>query len=294
LTGINTHNNSVFKGLKGLPFLVTTTLLPTDQQIKEAQIIADKYRLTYKQREKSLHRCYESTANPVLTGILIVGKTEYKFWSPNGSVFSYHPGMAVHRIKGLSLGHPDPMVTAMGLKPGDHVLDATAGLCSDALVTQYVVGQKGTVTALESSLPIALVVIKGLENYQFQGKAVMECMRQINLLCTDYTEYLSQAAPAGWDIVYFDPMFSKPVLTSSGIDPLRKLADYSPLDLKGLILAARCAKRAVVVKDRLGGPYYTSKIFSYTHTGSSDRRIGYAVLTGDNLHKLAERSIDNE
>ena len=70
--------------------------------------------------------------------------------------------MSALRIKHLASGQPDSMVTAAGLKKGDHVLDCTMGMGADAIVASFVVGDQGRVVSLESEPVIAAITGHGL------------------------------------------------------------------------------------------------------------------------------------
>ena len=58
--------------------------------------------------------------------------------------------------------------------------------------------------------------------------------------------------PGQYDVIYFDPMFERPIMESSGIASLRKAADYAPLTQEILELAGTLCRKRVVVKHREG------------------------------------------
>lgn len=277
--------------LSGLPFLVTTSRRPGKAVETEAQRISRAVGQPYVPRgEGSLRRLFETAgdafpdgAEP--TGILVVQEKEHIFWIPDGTTFRYHPGMAVHRIKAVDDGRSDPLLRAMRLAPGDTVLDCTAGLCSDALLVSYVTGPEGRVRALEASLPVALVVWHGIHSYEDERLSIVPALRRIELRAAVAAAYLRQLPPSSWDVVYFDPMFHAPVEASTGIAPLRRIADSRPLDAAALALAARVARRAVVVKDRRDGPWFNDPRMSKTVAGRGT--VGYAVLEGERLAAVA-------
>lgn len=224
------------------------------------------------------------------SGILIVRKHDYAVWQAHGALFEYHPGMAVHRIRSLSAGGTDPMIEAMELQPGDTVLDCTAGLCSDALVASHVMGESGRMLALEASLPIALTVRKGLTTYETDRKYITQAMRRVEVQAARAEHVLPTLASESWDVVYFDPMFEVPVMESTGIGALRTLADPSPLTVETLRQAARVARRAVVIKDRQEGPWWSRSGFS-RHVGRRKGRFGYIVLEGEERRRLLEGEV---
>lgn len=282
--------------LYGVPFLVTTTRNFTAKQRETAIRLAEETGQVFVERALGAftklvqHALETGQVAGDITGILVVGRTRCTFWLPDGTEFAYHPGMAVHRIKTLETGGYDPMVDAMGLQPGDKVLDCTAGLCSDLLVASHVVGEEGRVCGLESSLPVAVVVREGLATYESERARLVEAMRRIELVAARSEIVLAAMKPNSWDVVYFDPMFDRPVMQSTGIAPLRPIADPRPLTFRVLRLAARVARRAVVVKDRTGGRWLTDDRFSRI-VGGAKSRIGYAVLEGDDLARTAEEGV---
>lgn len=288
----------VHNSAHGTPFIVTSTRDPSEKQYNEAKHVADYLHQLFMPRDGSLLSLYERAKQrddlyASVRGILVVGAEQYTFWQPQQPQFMYHPGMAVHRIKALSLGHDDPMVEAMELAPGDSVLDCTAGLCSDLLVASHVAGEEGFIQGIEASLPIAAVVAKGLQSYETRRNMIVPALRRIQLKAAQAQHILRQAPSQSWDVVYFDPMFDQPVMQSEGIAALRTLADYSSLTLDTLKLAARVARRCVVVKDRAGGPWWQAKGSSRI-VGGTNRRIGYVVFSGDELAQLARDDLDNK
>lgn len=278
----------------GTPFVITTVRNPAAEEAERARrLSAATGQVFYERAGYGLPKLFELAKRsrdpqaPEPTGIYVVGRKEDSFWHPSGESFVYHPGMAVHRIQAIADGRGDPMVAAMELLPGDTVLDCTAGLCSDALVASYVVGTTGKVRALESSLPVGLIVGQGLAVYTAERRDyILPAMRRIELRLVRASEYLAEQPADSWDIVYFDPMFHNPVRESTGIAALRLVADPAPLQPATLRLAARAARRAVVVKDRQDGPWFTHSRFTRTVAGRG--RIGYAVLAGDELKRVAD------
>lgn len=279
--------------LHGVPFLVTTTRDAVPEQVAEAQALAAEYGQHYVSREIGAlpnvlaYGLQQGWVRPEYPAVLVVRRRDYAVWQPEGPELLYHPGMAYRRIECLAEGLSDPMVEAMALREGDTVLDCTAGLCSDAAVAAHVVGERGLVCAVESSLPVFLTVRKGLAVYETGQEHVDAALRRIRLVAARAEVLLRMLPTASWDVVYFDPMFRQPVLESAGIAPLRALADPTPLRTEVLAEAARVARRCVVVKDRLTGPWFNHPGFS-RRVGRRKRRIGYAVLEGEERRRAME------
>lgn len=165
-------------------------------------------------------------------------------------ILRYHPSMGVPRIRILERGGTDHLVEACDLKPGDKVLDCTLGLAADAAVASFVTGSTGKVVGLEASPVLWFLVTEGLKGYTLEDDArLTRCLRRIETHWTKAEEYL-QAAPAdSFDVVYFDPMFQKPVGSSSSMQPLRPASYHKGVTPDMVALALRAAPR-VVIKER--------------------------------------------
>ena len=169
---------------------------------------------------------------------------------PDSPPLFFHPGMALNRIRRLLAGGQDHMVDAMGLAGGMKVLDCTLGMAADAIVASHVVGPEGQVVGLEVSPLVAAVVRHGLAEYKVGGAEVNAAMRRISVVNCDCRQYLAAAAPGSFDVVYFDPMFCRPVEASPGIAGLRRWACHAPIDEETFNMALRAASSAVVLKTR--------------------------------------------
>lgn len=172
-------------------------------------------------------------------------------WS-DGAHLTFHPGMAVPRIKQMKDGELEMLVQVAGICPGDSILDCTLGMGSDAIVMAFASGDKGHITSLESSPLIYAITRYGLKHWPTGSWRMKEAMERITPVNSKYELYLANLAENAYDIVYLDPMFEKPIMESSGIAPLRREADYAPLTQETLEYAKRAAKRRVVVKHRAG------------------------------------------
>jgi len=152
-------------------------------------------------------------------------------------------------------------VDVLGIETGDTVLDCTMGMATDAVTIAYALGENGSITALESSAIIYAITSYGLRhwNWQHESKPMRTAMERVVPIHTNYELYLHQLAEqsaAGVqpniDVIYFDPMFERPIAESSGIAPLRRDANYAPLTQEMLNLAKSLCHKRVVVKHREG------------------------------------------
>ena len=193
-----------------------------------------------------------------------------------GELF-FHPGMSHLRIKNLLLGHGDHLVSALGLVEGMHVLDCTLGTGADAIVESFAVGAQGTVTALEANPLIAAVIADGLAHATGDNYDMHAAMRRITVHHADALTFLRAQADGSCDVVYFDPMFRRPLHESAGMNALRALADSRALTTETIAEARRVARRRVVMKERRESAEFER--LGFTHlTGGKYSRIAYGVM----------------
>ena len=195
--------------------------------------------------------------------VLVIQHERVTVYLPDeGIEYFYHPGMAKPRLKSIWRGQGDPMVTAMDLGEGDEVLDCTLGRATDAIIASYIVGPSGRVVGIESVPLIAALTEHGLKTFEFsqgrpeENEAIREAMARIEVVCADHLDYLRQAEPKSFDVVYFDPLFHRPVQESTAMIPLRALADKVPLRREAFERAKEVARRCVVVKQRRETPLW--------------------------------------
>lgn len=257
--------------------VITTGRASNDDSEQRAIRMSRQWGLPYYPRYgKSLASVQQVTENNLSSDVrlLVVENDRLTLHIGDDTVFYYHPGMGFNRLRRVMNGADDWMIRAMELKKGDRLLDATAGLGSDLLVSSYVVGENGVAVGLESQLVLALIVSEGMKTYRHEHHpAVTQSLRRIRIIHTDYTHFLAKAERHSFDVVYFDPMFAEPVEQSQQMIPLRKLANSGSLNMDSLQSALRVANRRVVVKDRVNGPYVTSGWFDSIVGGRGSRIV---------------------
>ncbi|MBO8137588.1 MAG: class I SAM-dependent methyltransferase [Desulfotomaculum sp.] len=254
--------------------LVTTSLNTSEQIINRAKNIAYKLGLKYvKRRKKSLKELEEEFLS---SGILVVSKNKLSIYI-DGEEFFFHPGMAKIRIKALKNGNNDQMINAMNLRLGDSVLDCTVGLGSDAVVANYVVGEKGLVRGLEINPLMAYVVKEGIKNFKNPSSVLEKAVKGIEIINADHRDYLKELPDKSFSVVYFDPMFRNPVYKSSGMAPLRKLANHEPLDQLSIKEACRVARKRVVIKERSSSDEF-KRLGCTKIIGGKKSPIAYGVI----------------
>lgn len=222
---------------------VTTSLEDTDI-VRQAEAIAIELDIKYVPR---LNKNIETLLCENKLDYLIVVERQQVILRGETTV-SWHPSMAVPRIKAFREGKIDPMLEAMELKQGFSVLDCNLGLASDALVASYATGPSGCVIGLEASKYLAFLTKWGLNNYLTQNKHLAVARAGITVLNKHYQAYLSEQEADSFDIVYLDPMFGYALKKSASLNVLRPLAIHEDVTLAHIKAALRVAKHRVVMK----------------------------------------------
>ncbi|WP_274650640.1 class I SAM-dependent methyltransferase [Paenibacillus humicola] len=207
--------------------------------------------------------------------LLVADERGLRYYEDSDEPFYFHPSMAYVRVKRLRRGERDPLVELSGCRPGDTVLDCTAGLGSDAIVFSYAAGPEGRVTALESEQLLYTIVREGLKTYATDHHDVNEALRRIDVRLADHREYLAALPDNSADIVYFDPMFRQPIHESAALQPLRALANPSALSADTIRHAVRVARRSVVMKEHRESGEFERLGFRLRHAN----KIAYGVIT---------------
>lgn len=229
-----------------MDFIITTITKVNTDLIYQAQALAQKFNKKFVTRNNlSLERLKQDNN---VDNILIFTKDGLKAHTSQGDLF-FHLNMAQLRILNLNRNQKDHMVEAMDLKPKMSVLDCTLGLGTDATVASYIVGENGKVVGLESATLIYLITKYGLANFNHDNIAINHSLRRIESFNLHYLDYLKAQGDNSFDIVYFDPMFRKPIQDSANFKPMRAIANMEQLQSKALVEALRVAKKRVVIKE---------------------------------------------
>ncbi len=189
----------------------------------------------------------------------------------------FHPSMAKVRIAEYrKKGREDLLIQACQLNKGDSFLDCTLGMGADAIVAAYF-SETGKITGLEYQSAVAQVISWGMKLYQGNMPWLNQAINRVEVINSDHKNYLHQQADGSYDIVYFDPMFTKPLLRSQPISPLRKLANHDALDRDIIKEACRVARKRVVLKTLLAGFEFERLGFKKIK-GSKHNPIAYGVI----------------
>ncbi|WP_025028551.1 class I SAM-dependent methyltransferase [Caldalkalibacillus mannanilyticus] len=229
--------------------LVTTSTRGQEKLEDQARKIAEELQFPYIKRKRysvqqMLKQCQAEYLILVETeGIKCIFKEDIK------NPFFFHPSSAMFRIKRLGKGEHDPLVQAAELQEGMSFLDCTLGLASDSIVASFATGPTGFVVGIESVSVFAYLVQQGLQEWDAGIADMNAAMKRIQVKNAEHLEYLKQSPTDGFDIVYFDPMFENQQVESTGISPLKKMANYSPLSVEVIEEAKRVARQKVILKD---------------------------------------------
>lgn len=207
--------------------------------------------------------------------VLVADDNGLRYYEESEEPLYFHPSMAYVRVKRLRSGESDPLIEVSDCRAGDSVLDCTAGLGSDAIVFSYASGQEGKVIALESEPILCAVVREGLRTYETIHPDVNEAFRRIELQCANHMDWLAELPDKSVDIVYFDPMFRRPMHDSSALAPLRGLANNGALDAEAVHQAKRVARKTVVLKEHRDSGEFLRLGFERRHVN----KIAYGVIS---------------
>lgn len=258
--------------------IVTTAPRPSDEAKRIAARLASELKARLVPRRGATVRQLLA-ADAAKQGI-VVTEGEVRFYDgEDAKPLFFHPSMAFVRVKRLREGESDPLVRWSGCRLGDDVIDCTAGMAGDSLVLSYAAGDTGTVTALESGAVLGALVREGLASYRTGLPDVDAAMRRIKLLTAGHIDYLAGQPDNSADIVYFDPMFRKPVQDSSAIAAFRSIASGEALSEEAVFHARRVARRTVIMKEHASSGEFQRLGFEPCQPGTS--KITYGVIAID-------------
>jgi 16S rRNA (guanine1516-N2)-methyltransferase len=223
------------------PLAVTTSDRHDPALVARARSAADEVKVPFLARH---HKVPLSTVLEQAADALIVFEASAVSLVDRLGSLRFSPGLAHLRVKQLDAGVlEDMLLRVSGFTQGDQVLDCTLGLAADAQVAARCVGRPGSVTALEKSPAVFLLVSHGLRGLP---RHPLAC--DIRVVHVDAHAYLRSAPDRSFDFVLFDPMFERARKSSVAFETLRRHADYSPLTRETVAEARRVARKAVILK----------------------------------------------
>jgi hypothetical protein len=220
------------------PLVITTSSKGRERgdAVAQAQALAHRLGVTFIPCEKG------TPADALLEGahaVLVLRGDGVVLLDAGGSA-RWTAGMADRRIRQRveSSGHAEPLLEAADIRQGDAVLDATLGRGHDALVLEHAVGPAGKIVGIEKSLPL----------YGWTSEGLARRKSRIACVHGDALDVLRAMAAQSFDVVFFDPMFTRAAHSEATFARVRRHAEMAPLSLETLAEARRVARRFVVVK----------------------------------------------
>lgn len=202
---------------------------------------------------------------------VLVWQTEGPVLHLGDNKLFFHPSMAKVRLAAYrKKGQVDPLIEAARIQADDTILDCTLGLGADSIVMSYF-ATNGEVTALDSSPAIAYTVKWGMRLYKSAMPWLDEAVHRVNIEVADHLPYLQGLPDNRYDVVYFDPMFRKPLLKSETLSPIRLLGNDKALTEQAVDEARRVARRCVVIKERAQSPEFARLGCHFTAGGSNSK-----------------------
>jgi 16S rRNA (guanine1516-N2)-methyltransferase len=254
--------------------IVTTSYEATQDNLLKAEELARELGGKFVPRQR--YSLQQLRSRYKVNHVLLVTKEEIRYYGEEQSPIFFHPSMGAVRVKRLLRGEADLLLVASNVREGDTVIDCTAGLASDSIIFAYAVGDKGQVLALESEAIPAMLIREGLSSYVSDIPELNHAMRRIQAFHTNHLDYLSRLADQSADVVYFDPMFRKPIEASSSISPLREVANSHAISLEAMHEARRVARRSIVLKEHRDSPEFAR--LGFEQVLRSNTKTTYGVI----------------
>ncbi|WDH77215.1 class I SAM-dependent methyltransferase [Exiguobacterium marinum] len=262
-------------------YIVTTCLRPTDEVLSRAHRYAAEYKLKFVDRRK---HSIDELKKRHHQDVLVFDKRRVEYTPLHSTEpFFFHPSSSVFRVKQLSRGGTDPLIDALQATPGDRMLDCTLGLGSDSIVMSHAVGTTGKVVGIESQFITAQLVREGMAVWVEKDEHVTEAMRRIEVVHANSLDYLKTCAENSFDCIYFDPMFEKTISESVHLNPLRSIADTSPLTQELIAEAKRVAKKRIVLKAHFESDTFERYGFTHIKRKTSKFHYGYIDLESKSI-----------
>lgn len=173
-------------------------------------------------------------------------------------------------------GIKQDIAKAVGCKPDyrPRILDATAGLATDASILAYLGCQ---VDLLEQSEVVYALLSDGLQRaLQSENVATQEVVKNLLLLPRQSAQDFLVLKSHDYDVVYLDPMFperQKSAKVKKAMQYLHDVAGIASLEQERQLLElalVNATKRVVVKRPRLA-PFLADKKPSYQLTGKTIR-----------------------
>lgn len=217
---------------------VTTGYNPSDADRARARELSERFAAPLVQR-RAFHALFLAAG---ATHLYVVGRAHEEVRAPEGACFVQEGLLATK----LDEGSRHPFMRALG--PCASIVDCTLGLANDAL--HAAVFLRCSVLGVEGSPVIHALLEEGLPRLgaSYAGG------RQIQLHHGDAIDVLRGLGDRSHDVVFLDPMMSRPRKSAPSFAVLRAFAVNESPSAELLRQAARVARARVVVKLGKGDP----------------------------------------
>ena len=175
---------------------------------------------------------------------------------------------------------------ACHIEDNTRVLDCTAGLGHDALLLAWL----GAEVHLMERHPVLFILLQASQQQALQHPLLAAVAGRMQLVHADSVQYLQQAQPGQFDVVYLDPMFPKPAVPDKKQAQVKKemqilhqlLSDNAIIDLgEDLLPFARQIAPRVVVKRPRHAQFLTSDVPQHQWQGDACRFDAYFQVLAD-------------
>lgn len=261
-------------------YYITTSRNGRSYSEKKAMHLAAEWGMIYVKREHmSMNDLFSMLPQErdFHSGLFVVGEKRIELYkNPESHPLFFHPNAAMFRAKHLMRYGSDPLIDAAGVKEGDHIVDATLGMGSDAQLFSLAAGKRGIVTGLESSPDISIITSIGLQSHEHDFAPLLDAMRRIKVYRQNHLQWMRKQHDRSVDIVYFDPMFHEQIDKSDGISTMRAFAVSDPLTEEAVKEACRIARKRVVLKDHFRSSRFDA--FGFRRTVRKSSKIHYGII----------------
>jgi 16S rRNA (guanine1516-N2)-methyltransferase len=228
---------------------VTTGYNPSGAAQARARVLSERFAAPLVER-RAFHALFLATG---ATHLYVVGRDHEEVRAPEGACFVQEGLLATK----LNEGARHPFVRALG--PCTSIVDCTLGLANDAL--HAAVSLRCSGLGVEGSPVIHALLEEGLPRLWASHAAG----RQIHLHHGDALHVLRGLGDRSHDVVFLDPMMTRPRKCAPSFAVLRTFAVPQGPSAELLQQAARVARARVVVKLGKGDPMPADSPLAFSH-----------------------------
>lgn len=258
--------------------IVTTGQKDTPETLAEGRQVAALLQIPFIARNK---KSLNSLANEYgFKTAIIWTKKGPLLVNERGQQHYFHLSMAQLRLVKIARGEEDPLVKAVGNEDIESFLDCTLGLGSDSLVVSFAKPSINRFVGVEGMPELAFITNFGLRHFEHENPKVTEALRKIQVCAVDHYEYLRTLPNSSVDVIYFDPMFTRPVEESPQFQTLRGYNWDNDLNEVVFAEAVRVARKRIIVKARKTENAFNNIPIHY-EVGGKYSRVIYGVYEID-------------